>query len=469
MNNNLNFIPQFFSELVSLAPRFAVLNRELQTLHVQSHRPEDLITLPLAATQAMHFFNLKEGDLILLNDPSCGGLGPGDLTWITLVQGLVISFRKSHPTSWTTSLKREDEGLRIPPTPLRMDGVINTSILDILCQQGIASCRYKDFKNLILESIELSQIISERVSRALNHQAVILDKNKQKNYFESSRKYFLKKFLDRIHGETRIELPLRTGETLKLKVSCEEVGLKIDLSGTTQGQKLFIPESWTQSAVIAFVMNQVNETELFNQGSFSAINLFKPQQSFLSSKSQNSLSSAQHLGLPTIWSALHFAFYDLLPKSMPAPHDYFPLQLQWHNDESTHEFILPSGTGAFRDKESWPGYLLNRDTPLDLGVFSRSNNFEFLDLHERKLSSQRTSLNGGPGWSLKLKARSDSQIHWFGNNLKFPWKFSKTLIAIEPGEILINGEARDEVIGKADLKADDELILNSGQGAGFVA
>lgn len=467
MSNQLSFFSHFFSEIETLTPRFAILNRDLQLLHVQSRRPEDLASLPLAATQAMHFFNLREGDLILLNDPSCGGLGSGDLTWVTVCQGLVFAYRQTHVTPWTVSLKREDEGLRIPPTPLRMNGEVNSGILDILCEQLHSSCRINDFNNIISRSMELSRIISDRLNQTLKIRPGILDKDKQKDYFTNSKKYFLKKFIDRIHGETRVELPLRTGEVLKLKLSCEEAGIKIDLGGSSQGQKLFIPESWSQGAVIAFVMDQMNERLLFNQGSFSTINLIKPQQSFLSAKSQNALGPAQRLGLASLWTALHLAFHELLPKSLPALHDYFPLQLQWQHQGRLHEFTLPSGTGAFRDKESYSGYLLNKETTLGLGTFNESPCFEILDLHERKLAAQRNSLNGGPGWSLKLKVQTEMPLQWYGNNIKWPYRFPKSLTAIEPAEILINNEVRSDAFGRVNLKPGDEIILNSGQGAGF--
>ncbi len=467
MSNNPHFFSQFFIELEALLPRFAILNRELQLLHVQSQHPEDFTSLSQAAIQAMQFFTLKEGDLVLMNEPTCGGLGSGDLTWVTVSNGLVISFRNSHANPWTISTKREDEGLRIPPTPLRMNGELNSSLLDILCEQGASRCRSDEFKKSVMNAIEVLRPLSERIANALRIRPEILDRDKQKSYLTFSRNYFLKKVIDRIHGETRIDLPLRTGESLKLRVLTEDVGIKIDFSGSTPGQKLFIPEFWSQSAVIAFVMDQMNEKEFFNQGCFSAINLIKPQQSFLSTKSQPALGPAQRLAVPTIWTAMHLAFYDLLPKSFPAPHDYFPMQIQWSTDNGVQEFVLPSGSGAFRERESAPSYLLNKNHQTSLGIFNRTSEFEVLDLHERKLSAQRTSTSGGAGWSLKLKTQKPVSIQWYGNNIKFPYRFAKTLTAIEPAEIMINNEVRSEVFGRMDLQVGDEVILNSGQGAGF--
>lgn len=467
MSNQLHLFSQFFIELGGLLPRFAVLNREFQLLHVQSRHPLDFTSLPLAATQAMQFFNLKDGDLVLLNEPTSGGLGAGDLTWITSVRGLIVGFRESYTTPWTLSAKRDEEGLRIPPTPLRLNGELNANLLEILCQQGNASCQSDTFKQTVLNAIQTSRALSERLSRALELRPEVLDKDQQKKHLAASRNYFLKKILDRVHGETRVDMPLRTGEVLKLKVSSDDDGIKIDFSGSTPGQKLFMPESWTQSAVIAFVMDYINEKEFFNQGSFSSINLIKPQQSFLSAKTQQALAPAQRLGVSSLWSALHLAFFELQPKSFPALHDYFSLQLQWNSQQGPKDFFLPSGSGAFRDRESSSGYLLNRHTRTSLAAFNGDSHFEVIDLHERKLSSQKTALSGGSGWSLKLKILQPVTMHWYGNNIKFPYRFPKNLSAVEPAEILVNNEARNDVMGRLDLQAQDELVLNSGQGAGF--
>jgi hypothetical protein len=48
---------------------------------------------------------------------------------------------------------------------------------------------------------------------------------------------------------------------------------------------------------------------------------------------------------------MHLAFYELMPKSLPTLHDYFPTQIQWELNGKLHDFILPSGTGAFKDKK----------------------------------------------------------------------------------------------------------------------
>ncbi len=468
MTNNLNYIPQFFSEFRNLTPRFAILNREGQLLHMQSPCPEDYASLREAAVQTLQFFKLKDDDLILLNDPSCSGLGPGDLTWITACEGHYIIFRTSHPCTWGHSDKRGDEGIRIPPTPIRIDGNINSALLEILCSQGVVSCKYEKFKEVIDESIELSSMLVSRLRQGFKVHPEILDKEKQKKYFMASRKYFLKRIIDRIHGEARIELPLRTGEILKIKISHDENGVRVDLGGSTVAQKLSIPESWTQSAVISFIMAQFNETEIFNHGSFSTVNLIKPQQSFISAKGSFALSPTQKLATASIWSGMHLAFYELMPKSIPTLHDYFSTQIQWEIAGKLHDFILPSGSGVHKDKESSCSYFLNKKSFKELNTLLLSNSFDILSLHERKLSAQRSPTSGGPGWSLKLKAKNEMRISWATNNIKFPWKFSRMMSAITPGEVHVNNELKSEVIGTCVLKPNDEVLLLSGQGCGLI-
>lgn len=468
MTNNLNFIPQIFSELHHLVPRYAILNKDSQLLHLHSSHPEDFVSLPQSVLQTLQFFKLKEGDLILLNDPSCSGLGPGDLTWITLCEGLPVAFRTEHPTPWGHTDKRENEGIKIPPTPIRMDGQINTALLEILCTQGALACKYGNFKELIFESIEVANTLSSRLKRIFKIHPQILDKDAQRKYFDLSRKYFINRMLDRFHGEAKIDLPLKTGETLKLKISRDENGLKVDLGGSTASHKLFVPESWTQSAVISFIMAQFNETEIFNHGSFSTINLIKPQQSFISAKGQYALAPAQKLANASLWSAMHLAFFELMPKSFPTLHDYFPTQIQWEVDNKLYDFVLPSGSGSLKDKESCSNYLYNNMMHTDLSVLTLSGCFEIVDLHERKLSSQKNSSQGGSGWSLKLKANTNLRLSWATNNIKLPWKYSRLMSSISPGEIMINNESLTEVIGIQNIKPNDEILLQSGQGCGFL-
>jgi len=110
-----------------------------------AHIPVHLGAMPMSVEAALSAFgDMREGDIVMLNDPFAGGTHLPDITLVSPVvyRGKISAFlatRAHHadvggmtPGSLPLSRDIYQEGLRIPPVKLREAGRMNESVLSLL-------------------------------------------------------------------------------------------------------------------------------------------------------------------------------------------------------------------------------------------------------------------------------------------------------------------------------------------------
>lgn len=125
---------------------FCISTQEGKVLHGNFSNAVDCGTLPAAILTAHDFFHPKAGDLVLLNDPFSGGTTLDSLTLITAIhigstQWLIGGrWELTKRISLTKSV--DEEGLRIPPTPIGKDFTLNREILSMIEQHLLCGKAY---------------------------------------------------------------------------------------------------------------------------------------------------------------------------------------------------------------------------------------------------------------------------------------------------------------------------------------
>lgn len=107
------------------------------------HVPVHLGSMPESVRASLDLLSgLAPGDAVILNDPFAGGTHLNDITVVMLARDGIVATRAHHTDVGGTAAGSlpadaetiDDEGIRIPPTVLRRDGVMNSEVVDALCR-----------------------------------------------------------------------------------------------------------------------------------------------------------------------------------------------------------------------------------------------------------------------------------------------------------------------------------------------
>ena len=105
-----------------------------------AHIPVHLGAMPLSVRAAIEHRPLREGDVVLLNDPWCGGTHLPDLTAVAHAGRFLVANRAHHedvggaaPGSLGLARDIFGEGLRIPPVRIVKQGTLDEDLLDLFC------------------------------------------------------------------------------------------------------------------------------------------------------------------------------------------------------------------------------------------------------------------------------------------------------------------------------------------------
>ncbi len=124
----------------------AVYDESGETVAMGDHMPVHLGAMPLSVRHAMQAFDLKPGDVAILNDPFRGGTHLPDITAVAGVftrkssrPDFYVAARAHHadvggvsPGSMPLAREIYQEGIRIPPVLLLRAGVYDRPLLDLI-------------------------------------------------------------------------------------------------------------------------------------------------------------------------------------------------------------------------------------------------------------------------------------------------------------------------------------------------
>lgn len=124
----------------------AVYDRYAETIAMGDHMPVHLGAMPTSVTESLNAQKLEIGDVVILNDPFCGGTHLPDITSVSAVfqdnepePVYYLATRAHHsdvggmaPGSMPPATEIFQEGTRIPPVKVVRKGVIDEDILNLV-------------------------------------------------------------------------------------------------------------------------------------------------------------------------------------------------------------------------------------------------------------------------------------------------------------------------------------------------
>ncbi|HEY8272500.1 MAG TPA: hydantoinase B/oxoprolinase family protein [Pseudobdellovibrionaceae bacterium] len=440
-----NWIYEFADLFLKTEKSAALLSSDGDIIQAKSDLTFEITGFKSIVDTSLKYIALKPGEILITNDSYCGGSFLHRYTFLMPLSratasqpGLFICVRREFAPGLNISDKVDNEGLRIPPTPIFQNGQLVTPIIEAmamhpLCPQGF---------NLWLQKTvtDLGQLYTKwnQIEKNCKFQISALE---LKKFLSFSKKFATEKILEKAQGEARSEVRLDSGEVLKLHLEINNGLIKADFSGTTTGIKNHLPDLATFGACYQAVAHFYGLNEFNNSGGFSVLQVVTPLGCFLNAKYPASTHQGFQTGVAAVQLATTLALHEIVknPQAILAETD---LKMEISFSQGSRWLSL------------WSAKLCCESISLEQIESQYPIQFIKLEKDTEKMHLQ-----------VEFKALAPCQIRWLSDFTKYPIKALRNgLKAPEPALVEMMNQENEWIAlasqGNLDLIPGTHLRLN---------
>lgn len=462
----MNYQIELFHSLLNefLQGESALMTTDGDILAVRGNQAVSYGTLTAAALTVNKYLHLQEGDIAVLNDPYSGGSILSEMTFIMAAsEDLLWVSRRSLGSSVKIAKTIEEEGLRIPPTPLRQKNQVNEVILSAMAAHPACP---PDFIPWLKEQCKDLTLKAKKLHDAISNSGFTVTGELIEDYLELSKQTSSQKISEKASGEARVDIVLDSGELLRMNMNIHDGHISLDFSGTTAAKTVSLTESATYGACFYAISQYYEFAQLANSGSFSILQITKPSGCWLIGKYPAPTYKGMTCGVAAIQTAIELALSQIHQKNEKAQSSNCALQfdLQGHNKNTV--LTLSGGKGASSTNEGecastnfFSVEQLERDFPVKIQRVT-----------QRRSDGGKGKFNGGCGLILKLEIRGDVQATWLTDLTLHRPRLSKNCSYGDVSEITLENDGIHKnlpMLGHQKFSVGDIITLCSGSGGGF--
>jgi N-methylhydantoinase B len=475
--NQVAFLKSFLTEIMSPLDSACCITGDGELLDLHYETLADIGTLATAAQTVIKYFPLKLGDAILMNDPYSGGTTLSYMTIITpLVKGdgqfpdLYLALRTGFRPRLLISKALDEEGLRIPPTPLVQNRIINRAVMDAmaahpLCPEGLFE-RIDQLLNGFWPQLDLFQ--------KLNSQNKFLSRQLIKNYLKESRDSLSMSLSELPHAETKVEKRLSSGELIRLRLELTAEKIKFDFTGTSASKRLCLTDSATFGTCFGALIAFLQKPLPINSGTFSMIEVVSPLGCLLNSKFPSPTFKGMTEGANFVASLIAEALSEIFPHKSVSGSSQVPTQIGFEFSNGKRFFdSLPGGIGATAHQDGSDSIALWVRNRLQNSVQEIEVRFpmRIQNIGIRKESGGLGTRKGGNGLTKQYELLDSAHFYWMMEGTKTGAPGLKGGTNGSPPEIKVHlGEKQitiDKEEGDLFLESGTIVTVQSGGGGGF--
>lgn len=344
----INSFELFIKSCLSPWESAAVFDSKNQLLGLKYETLSDVGSLPQALTIVQQYLRVQPGDLVILNDPFSGGNLLSNMTLVYGMEkdceGLTLVVRTGFRAKLHLGERVDEEGLRIPPTPLAQKGEwLEPLLLAITSHELAPSGLESRLRTLFQQMRRLSSNLSAPSDAECEH------------YLKTQKQYFLQLLSEIPNGDVRVEKTLSTGETLRLRLQIQSQQAEFDFVGSSSSQKISLTDSTVHGACIAALLAFYRQQLPLTQSLWELTPVVSPLGSLVNAKYPSStfrgMTEGLHCIANLVWQALaELAAEPPLEGDSPSP---TWLSLEFENSQTFFDCV-PSGINAhiLQDGES---------------------------------------------------------------------------------------------------------------------
>lgn len=456
---------------------------DLQTLFIKSLNYVDIGTLPQAVEVSHKYLPLQDGDIVMTNDPYSGGsllssptltLGVGNkFTKNTVPAEFLIASRVSLPPKVGPFKTIDDEGLRIPPSPLYHRGQLNGALLDALKSHPQISSSF--IEAITTEASRLLQA-HKKLKLMMAKSTIDLSKNTIKDYLLSTSQSLTKSFEELGEGSGSVEIVLGDDEFIKLKVDHIDAQFHFDFTGTSIGQRLFMTDAAVFGAIVGTVLSYLKIDSPINSGAFSLFDVRAPKGSQVNSGFPRSVFLGHTDGMLIISNLVSRALGQIHKRWARGSHgtSHCAYELTFDSGKTLSDHLL-TGAGATATSQQNHGIeIVQRRSQSDsIELLESEFPIQYLSYTLRDQSAGTGLLSGGRGLVKSFRLLEPAKLKW---NYICPLQKPEgaeggkaalgTLIQLTR----LNGDIEDlPCTGELSLLKGDSVSIQSAGGGGYGA
>ena len=482
----------------------AIFSPEGEMIAQAAHVPVHLGAMPASVRAALDVFPnaLKQGDMVILNDPYLGGTHLPDITLVApvyLEEGGVkrlagfVANRGHHadvggmtPGSMPLSTELYQEGTIIPPIKLARGGRINQEVIQLICRNSRTPDERKGDLAAQMASIRVGEKrLQEVVQRygipeTHEHMAALLD------YSERVTRQAIQGIPDGVYrvvdymdddGLTEQPVPIQVAITV------DGDGLTVDFTGTSPQRPGCInaPHAVTVSACLYVIRCLVGEDAPANQGCLRPVHIITPEGSLVNPQPQRGVAGGNVETSQRITDVLLAAMAQALPELIPAASQgtMNNMIIGGHDPVREKPYVyyetIGGGMGARPTKDGISGihtHMTNTmNTPIEAMEFAFPLRLRRYAL--RVGSGGQGKYNGGDGMVREVEFLAPARVTLLSERRKRPPPGYHGGHHGEPGEnvLLRGGYEEVQLAGKEilDVEAGDVLSVRTPGGGGWGA
>lgn len=444
----------------------ALITGEGQILAMTGKNPVSYGTLPAAVNTVSKYFKLQEGDVVLLNDPYSGGSTLNEFTFVTAVAGgllLARSFALQNDLKIATSV--ENEGLRVPPTPLRQNGKINEVILTAMQSHPACPPSFTTWAQARCQ--ELLQRAA-RFRSTLEASPLRLTTDSIKTYLDQSRDIAHHKVSESASGETRVDVLLDNGEMIRLKLEISDGQINMDFGGTSPSKTVNLTDSATYGVCFYTINSYYNLSAVANTGGFSLLQVTKPSGCLLQAKYPAPTIKGMSDGVAALQTAIYLALSQIHTKKEQSLGSLNSLRFQIKNGSDTLTVSLPGGQGAHAGGEGKSGCGLSEN--LSVEVLEKNYPVKVQRFDYRHSLGGKGKWNGGRGLTVQMEVLKPLEFTWMSDLSKNRPRLNKNCSHGDTVEVTLQSAGQTQTLsvqGQVQAKVGDVITFCSGSGGGW--
>jgi N-methylhydantoinase B len=469
-------LTRLLNELTSPFESSALMNGDGQLLAIKYETINDIGTFGACIQTVKKYFPLKEGDVVLLNDPYSGGTLLSVMSLVTCFQIGDQSFHFAIRTRFRPRLahasRLEDEGLRIPPTPIATGRKLTMAILEAISAHPQApaglAVRFEERLNMMWRQVDL---FKSWVAKSPS----VLHKTVQKTLLTETQHRINRRLMDIPHGEQRFDLQFETGEMIRMRTELDNDGVHFDFAGTSTSKRLFLTDAATYGACMGGVLAFLGEDFLLNEGMYSLVTVTTPEGCFLNAKYPAPIFEGMAEAAAMLSAAAIQSLSSITSSRSTGLNGAIPTILAYEFAGGKNYFDgMAGGTGASSDFPGIDGYYhwsLNKLQP-SIEEIERQYPLRILQSGIRQSSGGKGKWMGGNGVLRETEIFEDCTLKWLIGHRNTQIKGLKGATSGLASEITIHKASGEKIPltesrGEIKLTKGDRVTAASAGGGGF--
>lgn len=457
----------------------AIANDAGETIATCLSQSADAGLLAEAATNITRYFKPKPGEVFLLNDPYSGGSGLAQITFVGCFSpGWLLIDRLHLKPDLRFTGHIDQEGLRIPPTPIVMNNEINSAVLDAIRSHPLIP---EDFDRHVPGFLEAFRSRLKQAAADMSLQTLLKQPDQVEQALEFSMQQWRERLLDLAGAEAIEELVLEDKSRLRVKATVRNGEVTFDFAGTSPlPNVLAVPDRATAGICLATLMNLVRWTGPVHSGLFHLVKVLTPMGSMVNAKFPAATSLGLRDGAQLIAMIVSRALIQI-DRSLEAAEssptlNAFTLTFGGDTPRTYYDQLKP-GHGATQAGVSaleLPFYWRPKPLTASLERVEERYPIRFHACLIRRGSGGKGEVEGVPGETKVLQVLAPATLRW--QMAQFSGKIHGAQggkAGLPPEIAVLRAQTKTpEVLGfqgEIELAPGDQVLAHSGGGGGYGA